>query len=243
MTRSHSPNNSGGNAAIYVLIVVALFAALGFVLMRQSDTSESNRLSTERRSLIVNQMLAYPYQAKQAIDMMTSVGMTDASDIDFTRPDATGFESASDTALSYTRKVYHPTGGGLIPARIPPEAVSDSSYSNPAAGWYLGRPTSLEWSNSTEADVILSAFPLTLEICQAINDKLSPGLSPNPPVISGPTFQNAFIPEEDAAGNNIHGGSNIAEFDTGMCGACEGKPSLCVGDGTRYGFYSLIVNQ
>lgn len=223
--------------------MVALFAALGFVLMRQSDTSESNRLNAERRAIIVNQMLAYPYQVKQAVDMMVSVGMTDPSDIDFTRPDASGFESASDTALSYTRKIYHPTGGGLVPARLPPDAVSDPSYSNPAPGWYVGRPTSLEWSESADPDIILSAFPLTLEICQAINDKLEPGLSPNPPVISGPTFQNAFIPESDAAGNSIHSGSNIAEFDAGMCADCEGKPALCVGDGNRYGFYSLIVNQ
>ena len=74
-----------GNALIYVLIAIALFAALSFTLARQSDTGEAGTLSDERAELYATQIISYAAQTKSALDQMLFIG-TDIDDLDFIAP-------------------------------------------------------------------------------------------------------------------------------------------------------------
>lgn len=224
-----------GNATIYVLIVVALFAALAFTVSRQNDSSESSGLSAERADILAAQILAYPYQVKQAIDMMGMTG-ADMSDLDFTQPGQTDFETDP-----YTDKVYHPGGGGLNPATLPKDAVAQSS-DDPAAGWYLGMFNNFLWSQSAENDVMLVAYQLRREVCERINMKITG--KPDIPILSS-SIPAALIDKDNPPGITVHTANNALVFDLTTCADCEEKPSMCVGDtsGTRYGFYTLIINR
>lgn len=226
-----------GNATIYILIVVALFAALSFILLRQTNTSESNKISSQRMDILVNQVVSYPYQVKQSVDMMIMSG-SETSDLDFTLPDHPDYNTPP-----VIHKVFHPEGGGLSIAPLPPEVVSDASYTNPPPGWYLGRFTNVEWTTTTAQDVILTAFPLSEEVCRAINKKLL-GYTDPPPVL-GDTIPDLLIEDEYPPTHTIHTGTNEPELTAALCADCENKPSMCVGDasGTRFGFYSIIVNN
>jgi hypothetical protein len=231
--RSSPAPNSGGNATIYVLIVVALFAALTVILSRQNDTSESSRLDRDRTRILATQIMAYPLQVKQSIEMMTMTGV-ESSALDFRLPGQSNYSTPP-----HINKVFHPEGGGLVLARLPSDAVIDAVVT-PPAGWYLGRSSNIEWSDSTDDDVVLVAWPLKQELCEAINTSITGNPSP---VVTSNTIQNLFIPSEYPPGNTIHGGVN-ADLTVANCAGCEHYPSLCVQDSNGYfGFYSLIVNR
>lgn len=241
MTQQNSPFHTSdsdpsarGNATIYVLILVALFAALGFVVSRQGDTSESSALTGQKADLVAGEILTYPAQVKQAIDMLTMSGV-DPSDLNFTQPGQVNFNTAPTI-----NKVFHPDGAGLSLATLPAQAVAESS-NNPPAGWYLGMFNNIEWSTTTEPDVILVAYQISEDMCKRLNKKLT-GAETIP--VMTDTIPNLLIDKEYPAGNVIHSGTND-NLTVANCAACEGRPSLCVGDpgGTRYGFYSMIVNR
>lgn len=232
-THFHRKSQSG-NAAIYVLIVVALFAALSFTVARQNNSSDSATLSDEKADIIANQILAYPYQVKQAIEMMTMTG-TDPATLDFTQPGQSGYDDAP-----HIKKIFHPGGGGLTLARLPAESVAQIG-TNPVAGWYLSMFNNLEWSTTTANDVMLVAYQISKKVCERINFRLT-GKTEIPTL--GNTIPNVLIARESPPGMTIHSGSNITTFNVATCADCEEKPTLCVQDGSgTYGFYSMILNR
>ncbi len=218
-----------GNATIYVLLVVALFAALSFILARQNDSSESGRLDGDRAAILANQILAYPMQVRQSIDMMLMTGES-VSDLLFMLPGEVGFDDPSDSPAP---QVFHPHGGGLIRAALPRDAVQ-SGISNPDAGWYLGRFSNVAWTPTAMTDVLLVAWGLAEPMCQAINKTLTGSTAI--PALSN-TVPNVFID------TSRHTGTNVLEFDATICADCEDIPALCVTNSGAYGFYTIITGR
>lgn len=226
-------NPQSGNATIYVLIVVALFAALAFTVTRQNDSSEGSGLSAEKADIIAAQLMAYPYQVKQAIDMMTMTGV-DVSALDFTQPGQPNFDTAPNA-----NKVYHPGGGGLIMARLPDEGVAQTS-TTPVSGWYLGMFNNYEWTQSAAADVMLVAYQIKREVCERINHRLF-GNTDIPAL--GSSIPALLIDKENPPGTPVHPTNNVAEFNLAQCADCKEKPAICVTDGSRFGYFTLIINR
>ena len=216
-----------GNATIYVLLVVALFAALSFILARQNDSSERSGLDEDKAAIIANQVLAYPLQVRQSLDMMVMTGES-VSDLEFMLPGETGYDDPSDSPAP---QVFHPLGGGLILPAIPADAL-DQSVSDPDAGWYLSRFSNVAWTPSAMTDVLLVAWGITEPLCQAINETLT-GSTAIPAL--GNTIPNVFIDD------TRHTGTNLLEFDETVCAGCEDIPALCVTSGGKYGFYTIVT--
>lgn len=217
-----------GNALIYVLIAIALFAALTIALGRQTDTSETATLSTEKAQMYATQMIGYSAQVKAAVEQMLFVG-TAPETLDFVRPGDANYNTAP-----HINKVYHPDGGGLIPGAIPKEAQTNA-ISSPGPGWYLGRFNNVEWSKTAAPDVVLVAFQIEKAVCEVINKKITGNAAI--PTLTG-TIRDLLIDD------TLHSGSNV-DFTAATCAACDGLPSLCVADnsGTAYGYYSIIVDR
>jgi hypothetical protein len=215
-----------GNAFVYILIAVALFAALSFVLARQEDAKEANVLTPETAKLMANQIISVSAQVQQALDQMTYAG-TPPEEFDFTLPSDGTFNDSPTID-----KVYHPDGGGVILGGLPANAIADS-VSSPSAGWYLGRFNSVDWTDSTTHDVILTAFGLNELVCGEINR-----------VATGSTT----IPSLSADASDIlidDGSQTNADFTTAVCSDCEGITSLCVQSATptRYAYYSILFGE
>ncbi len=227
-TKHEHCTDQRGNAMIYVLVVIALFAALTFILSRQSDTSETGGMSGQQADIAATQILETSMQIKQAVDSMI-FGGTGVSGLDFVLPG----DAAYDTPPNKD-KVFHPDGGGVILARLP-DGAPIAGASDPASGWYLGRFNTVEWTPGTGQDVILTAWAIAKPVCERINEKLTG--SRTVPVSTGP-LRNALV--DDAH----HSGTNAA-FTAATCAACSGKPSLCVEDVTNdsWSFYAVIEAQ
>ena len=222
-----------GNALVYILIAIALFAALSFTLGRQTDTGEAGALSEEKAELFATQLVSYAAQTKSAIDQMLFTG-TDVGNLDFVLPTAGAFNTAP-----HLNKVYHPEGGGLNPGRLPDSAVTQST-ADPVPGWYLGRFNNIEWTATAGTDVILVAYQINQQVCERINLKIN-GSAAIPTM--GDSIRETMI--DDA----VHGGVNLDlttdPAGSPICPDCHKQTALCVENQAQdaYGFYTIIADR
>lgn len=225
--QSHARNR--GNALIYVLLALALLGGLTMILAKNS--SEDSDTSYEKAELVTAKVTAYAANAKQTVDQMMMSGTT-MNNIDFKRPQDTGFDTAP-----YIHKIYHPDGGGLgySPATSPP-FVSDPDVNG--NGWYFNT-VNVEWTPTTAPDLIFTAYRIEKSICENINYKITG--SRNIPILQSFSLQAEFL------SGDICGGCGTTQLDKTVCPECEGYPSMCVSNGfgsaPSYGYYNIIVAQ
>jgi hypothetical protein len=231
-----APGPQAGNAMIYVLLVIALFAALGFLLMRGSNTNETDSLTEEKDNIYTGQIMGAPMQMKQALDQMTYSGahVNKVLPADHTVNFALPQDSVNFSSGSNADKFFHPEGGGAIMPHLPDESVSKIGSADPAPGWYVGRFNNVEWTPSDKQDVVMTAYQIAEKICAQINQKLTG--SDAIPVLSAPANRVLIA---DAA--SATAGANI-EFTSADCTECYGQPAMCVRDGAAgpFAFYSVI---
>jgi len=230
MDRAHNRTAERGNALIYVLIAIALFAALGFTLSRQTDTSEAGTLSEEKAELYATQLISYSAQAKSALDQMLFTAASDIGDLDFTVPTDVTFDTGT-----LIHKIYHPQGGGLLPGKIPTEAITQVT-NDPEPSWYLGRFNNVEWTASAAEEVVLIAYQINEAVCGLINKKIN-GSTAIPSMTT--SIRNTLIDETLHTGANVELTTDAAD----ICPACENMGSLCVQEGGIFGFYTLLADQ
>tara|TARA_B100001989_G_scaffold252070_1_gene232998 strand:- start:479 stop:1177 length:699 start_codon:yes stop_codon:yes gene_type:complete len=221
-------NSQDGNALLYVLIAIVLFAGLGFTLARQSHNQGVSELDDARAELYADQLIAYAAQAQNSIDQMLFSG-SEIADLDFTLPSEAGFNTAP-----YHNKVYHPTGGGLIPSSLN-DSMKKEASPTPPASWYLGRFNNVEWSDSTNPDVMLSAYQITREICEKINIKIT-GSDTIPAVTVQP--RTLFVDDSNYSGSN-------EDLTVARCPDCENYKVLCVSNpGVNiFTFYAVLADE
>ncbi len=217
-----------GNALVYVLIAIALFAALGFTLSRQNDGSGANQLSDQEATLYATQLISYSAQAKSAIDQMFFTG-SEIDDLDFTLPNEAGFN-----APPHMHKVFHPLGGGLNPGNLPQKAQTEIA-TTPPANWYLGRFNNIEWTATTAHEVILTAYQIKQEVCAKINKHLTGNTTI--PALNG-SMSRYLIDTVSNSGMTTVSGSPV-------CTACHQVTSMCVSNAgeTAFSFYTIIADR
>lgn len=222
-------SSEAGNAMIYVLVIIALFAALSFILARQSDTSETGDLSREKTEIYATGIIQTAAQLKTSIDQMGFTG-SDIDELDFTLPSDAAFDTPPNI-----HKVFHPEGGGVILPRIQDEAQNEVN-TDPAAGWYVGRFNDVEWTQSTQDDVIATAHQISQPVCEEINRKLT-GSTTIPAL--GRDVNELLI---DAA---LHSNGPNQDLTAAECAGCEDLAQICVVNsaGTIYSFYSIVAQQ
>ncbi|MFN3700897.1 MAG: hypothetical protein ACK4VI_05155 [Alphaproteobacteria bacterium] len=220
-------NPESGNALIYVLVAIVLFAGLSFTLMRQTDTNEAGALNAERVELLATQITSYAAQAKSSVDQMLFQNLR-AENLSFARSGEAGFETEPPRHIM---KVFHPDGGGLTPGQLPAEAISQSS-TTPPAGWYMGRFNNVEWTPSVAEDIILTAHQIHPDICRNLNRKITG--SDAIPALTGGNLSDVLI---DTSTNN--------NLTAALCPGCGENFSLCISnsDATMFSFYSIIVGR
>lgn len=225
-------HNERGNAFVYILIAVALFAALTFILARQEDSKEAGVLEGERAKLMANQLINSAGQVKSALDQMVFAG-TAPEEFDFTGPGDINFDESDP--VDNLDKVFHPNGGGITLQLLPKQAITSQPLTNPPPGWYLGRFNHVEWTPTTHQDVLLTAYGIREEICAELNhiivgDPFIPTLNTD--------ISTLLVDANDHTGSN----SNFMATDC-PSGNCEEIASLCVVNSGIYGFYNILFSE
>lgn len=231
MTEQNQNKNhkDAGNALVYVLIAIALFASLTFFLGRQTDSNEAHNLTDERARLFASQLISYAATVRSAIEQMEFSGVQ-LGDLDYSTPGTVGFTGGVENY----KKVYHPEGGGMIPKALPDNVISEST-TDPPANWYLGSFNNVEWTNSTAQDIMLSAFQISRAACEQLNDIIVGDTTI--PVVPNP-IEGFFV---DAG---LHSQANT-DLEISDCAACEGHLSLCVSNAaeTIFVYYNVTYSR
>lgn len=240
---SYKKDGESGNVMVYLLIAIALFAALTMILSRQNDQGDGQNINDEQVSFRVAEILDFASAAQNVVDQMIFAG-SELGELQFINPTSTGFNTPPNI-----HKIYHPSGGGLN-YRGRDLAVFTGTDNNPPPGWYIGRFNSFEWTPTSDddidelanppitgetiQDVVITAYQLSQPICAAINKKLIG--SETIPALGGTGSLRDYL-VDDAE----HSGTN-AEVTADVCATCANQPSMCVSnsDGDMWAFYSLI---
>lgn len=223
--------NQRGNAFVYVLIAIILFAGLMFTIARMDEGGTSTSDLDEGRAKVgANSILAYASSVEGAVIRLDRVG-TSADQIDFMLPSDGSFNTAPNL-----NKLFHPEGGGVNYKPLPPDVIGEPpGMSEPVNGYYVGRFMNVDWTPTTANDVIFTAFGITKAACEVINKQITgsttiPAMTNPHRILVDTTYHS--LPNQ---------GMTIAR-----CAGCEEKPSLCVVSSTdpnRYAYYSVIAAQ
>ncbi|MCI5060656.1 MAG: hypothetical protein MRY79_06260, partial [Alphaproteobacteria bacterium] len=164
-TENHAknPENTKGNALVYVLIALALIGVLTMTLASQNEQSDGQDIDDEILEIYANELIEYMNSAQQVVDMMISTG-SEVRDLNFVNPTSTGFDTGS-----HIHKVFHPEGGGLNYI----EKFNPNIRDDLTSAWVINNSINVEWSETTGNDAILTAYFVTQNICEILNLKIT----------------------------------------------------------------------
>ena len=159
-----------GNVLFLILIAVALFAALSYVV---TQSTRSGGGSTEREKNILSsaQMTQYPTALRTSILRMVLAGVA-IENVRFDAPASTG----PFTTTSVSQLVFHPQGGGATFQEAPAEL---SSTGNSSLGWTYNAEVEVPGigvDGSGGNDVIAFLPGVSDGVCRQVNEEL--GIDP-----------------------------------------------------------------
>lgn len=163
INQSHTRQSERGNVLFLILIAVALFAALSYVV---TQSTRSGGGSTEREKNILSsaQMTQYPTALRTSIIRMV-LGGTGIENVKFNSPDNFGSISASQL-------VFHPQGGGATYQQAPADL---SSSGNSTLDWYFNGNyyvPGIGIDTSGGNDIIAFLPGVSNGVCKQVNEEL-----------------------------------------------------------------------
>ncbi len=211
-----------GNALFYVLLGVVLFAALSFIITRQTGNDGlTEQLADDKANIIASQMINHATSVKYAVEQMLANGST-VEQLDFIRPGEAGYDTPP-----HQHKVFHPSGGGVNVMAVKPEHMS-----SPTTHWGYQKGRNVEWTPTTQTDLMYSVIDITEPICRSINTKL---------------YGNIAMPAQltSSYGAVFEYGSTDVDFTAAICADCVGKHTACLKHPSldRYLFYTVLVGR
>jgi hypothetical protein len=210
--------NCKGNVLIYVLIAVALLAALTYTIMGENRGQQQNQLSDAEIKLLATDLIKHAVDAEMAVQQMTQWGI-DYDQILFDLPGTAGYSTNT------TRQLFHPSGGGL-------QVFDGDKYFGdfPAQrGWRIANTHNVQWTSTTATDLIYSFLDVNEEICSEINRQLIG----NPNILNNARSFNAIF------------NTPTKGFDSTDCTECVNIMKACVDNPTDdgYAYYNIIGSR
>ena len=208
-----------GNAFLYILIAIALFAGLVFVLSRGQDGGEQTKFAAASVQARAQRLLAYVDSVSQAWLQMKNMG-TDLDEISLVLPTAGTFNNAPTI-----HKLFHPDGGG-VQYRDMNDADSRASSATPV-GWKFTL-INADYTDSSRTDLFMSYLNVKQELCAKINEI---------------TRNDSTIPTATFDANDVFVAAST-DLTTATCAECATHTSICVQDSTtRYVFVNLLESR
>ncbi len=192
----HTPQSTSqsGSVLMYILMAVALFAALSFSVanIMRSGGGDPNR---EAMNLQSTDVLQYGDGLKRAVQGMRIRSVAD-NQISFENPQVTGYSPHASCSTNSCR-VFHPTGGGIAYMPPPHNWLDITSSAEPLYGqWFFPAGVCVEnvgtggatcSSDTEDNEDLVAILPwVNRQLCIQLNERLgilNPG--GEPPVATG----------------------------------------------------------
>ncbi len=190
--------DQSGNVLFYILIAVALLAALSYAIAQSGRSSGSN-ISSERAALYATEIIEYGNIISQAVSQIRLRDYKD-TEISFENNVVSGYTNANCTDSEC--EIFNINGGGIH--YMPPKSdwldSSNSSASLYGELYFNGSSSAIEIGTSSD-DLILFIPYIKQDLCIAINKKLG------------------IIPTTDKVPSEINGPFDVADKFTGSYGS------------------------
>lgn len=179
-------NRENGSALFYILIAVALLAALSYAVMSSSGGNPS-QVSTEKAKLLGGEIISY---ASTVANATAQLRLRNVKDTDLCFDDA-GWGGANYNQASCTdnfKRIFHMSGGAVTWTEAPEEAMDPAA--TPDNLWHIYANNEIDQVGTTCgadtcSDLVLFTDELKKEVCVAINNLLHVGTEDaDPPVDS-----------------------------------------------------------
>jgi hypothetical protein len=222
-----------GNAIIWILIAVGLFAALGYAFSSTSRNSTATLTGEEAKSH-ANQIISLGNEVKSAVKRLQLRGC-DETEISFENNIVAGYTNANSPTNKKCH-VYDPAGGGLSYNSIN-ESLLDSSQS--AQGYYTQsvffgglRVVGL---NTSQTELMMYIPFVKQSVCSAINQSLGLGSTVGTDTFGG-----------GGGGGNFNGeSSDYDPFATPDLGdeltSIQGQGNFCIEYGGTYHYFTALI--
>lgn len=234
MSKASPRTAESGNVLFYILIAVALLAALSFAVA-QSGRGSIAQMNEEKSKLLANEIMEYGDIIANAVAQLRLRGCK-PTEISFENPEKAGYANAGAPA-DKTCNIFDPAGGGVTY-----RAFEDFSPSGNETYFRTGVKDVENTGLPNEADLWLrvistdgSATSKAKQICFQINKKLSLGTDDNLGTV-------AFEPviDETWADTDFTGTFPVSAVDD--YGIINGLSAFCAGHDTdEVSYYRLIL--
>lgn len=229
-------SRESGNVLFLILVAVALFAALSYAVSSSTRSGSSDGGRQEDTEIIASSLLQYASGLAMAVEKMRLSHSCSESDISFESPlisyDHTHTPPARDAC-----KVFLPSGGGYT-YQENINWYNVASYNTGYKSWatFITGDYNIVDVGTDESDLIMFIFPLTLDVCNKINEKLG---------VTYPTAAPPFTSGGDSdpfQGNYATSTDNMADEPGSVY---VGHPAACTygSIGTHYALYYTLLER
>ena len=222
-----------GNAIIWILIAVALFAAVTAAVMRSSNTSTSV-ITGEQAAAYANQLIAYGNDISSTVKRVSLRGCADNQisfsnnilverDGDVMYPDNHNGNAPTDGSCD----VFKTAGGGLTPKTFP-QMVTDDGLGGSAPEYAHFVLAQINGVGTPAPEIALYMEKVHPDICKKISQMA--GTGDTPPVDNNESWV-SYDGDLDSAGYMVFGNESTS---------LEGKSMFCVEQSADSGLYQFI---
>jgi hypothetical protein len=225
--------NERGNVMFYILIAVALLAALIFAV-GQSGRGSIQQVNDEKAKLLASEIIEYANNVSTAFAQLRLRGCK-LEEMSFENDTIGGYANAS-APTDRTCNIFDPAGGGITFIGPPVQAL-DGVSTMPLFTIELEIDgVSTTCGNSGCSDMVMVSGPLLQNVCVQLNNSLSVGDKDDPPV---------NVAAEFATGLTKYVGNLGHEFAIGTSTNIYGKLAACVQDtdDNKFYFYKVLASR
>lgn len=237
-----------GNVLFFILITVALFAALSFVVSQMIRSGGSaDQVSAQKLQLFAGEVLSYGRSLREGAQKMRINGCTPL-DISFENPLLPDY--AHDPSVADSCKMFEAAGGGVVYIRPPEDWLDTKLSAKPAlyGQWFFPANVCVPGVGSNNGETpcstdgednedIIAVMPyIRKELCMAINKAL--GIKTDdgqPPAEDGDGWQQDDL---KFTGSLTDG----AQLDQGgLMSGCFAGSGVSTPPGNSYHFFQVLL--
>jgi hypothetical protein len=240
--RNSAKNRESGNVLIFILIAVALFGALSFVMSDGSRVGQG-MVGSEQDKLAASEILNYAGQVRDAVKMLRVKGCSDTQ-ISF-HSALTPNNNNTNAPADFSCHVFHQKGGGMNfvmpPGIYTQQRAPVVSFDANSCVYNIGTgTTSCDVAN---VDLLIDMLPLTRDVCVAINNALGIG-EPNAEPANAVT--SPALMDENYPFNGTYGPASRERIGHETGSPLAGKPTGCYKGASGYAtnmyvFYQVLI--
>ena len=227
-----------GNVLVYILIAVALFAALGFAVSNMMRSSGGS-IAGEKAIISVSEVFDYAKSMRESVQFLRISKGCDETQISFERQpfDGTDTDYVNTNAPGdFSCHIFHPNGAGMAYYAGPEDAsAADWIFTGTNDGENIGN----ECSNDRCVDLMAILPGFSQSMCKAVNKKL--GIAKESDYL---TQEDNFFEVDPFQGSYSY---EARLSDSATNNALEGKSQGCVRgnaspqDPDTYYFYQVLL--